>query len=335
MPPPRTTSSTSATAAIGARWSAIRRATSSTTAHARRVAGAGGGEDRARVGARLGVVAGRARRPGGADRVDRLAEPGEGEVELAGGAVAAAVELAAEHEPCAHAGADGEEDEVGDAARDALPLLAQRGEVDVVLERDREVERRLELVAETSRPSSPATFSVSCSVPSRGDHAGHADDDAVDQRGVECGRARAARRVGGRSRRSRLRRPRWRARRPGARGSSPSRSHTRAADEARAEVEPEHERGFGHGLEVDGSVAGPVRPALGLAHEPGVEQRLQRERDGRLRDPRAARDLGARDRRACRGSPRARSARSAPGAAAASLGGWRPSRQVTLTHKRA
>ena len=70
-----------------------------------------------------------------------------------------------------------------------------------------------------------------------------------------------------------------------------------AAGEARAEVEAEHERGVGDGLEEDGAEARAVRVVLGLAHEPGLEQRLQRERDGRLRDPDAARDLGARDRR--------------------------------------
>ena len=48
--------------------------------------------------------------------------------------MAAAVQLAAQHEPGAEAGADREEDEVVDAAGDAPPLLAERGEVDVVLD---------------------------------------------------------------------------------------------------------------------------------------------------------------------------------------------------------
>src|SRR5438045_2977665 len=38
-----------------------------------------------------------------------------------------------------------------------------------------------------------------------------------------------------------------------------------------------------------------VIPELGFAHEAGVEQRLEGERDGRLRDPRTARDLRTRD----------------------------------------
>ena len=74
--------------------------------------------------------------------------PCEGEVDLAGGAVPAAVELTAEDDPCSHAGSDREEDEVVDAAGDALPLLAQGGQVDVVLERHREAERALELATE-------------------------------------------------------------------------------------------------------------------------------------------------------------------------------------------
>ena len=97
MPPPRTTSSTSATAAIGARWSAIRRATSSTTCERVLVAAAGGGEDRRRVGGQAGEVLRELRHLRGR-RVDRLADSGEGEVDLAGGPVAAAVQLAAEDE---------------------------------------------------------------------------------------------------------------------------------------------------------------------------------------------------------------------------------------------
>src|SRR5438445_151177 len=55
------------------------------------------------------------------------------------------MELAAEHQPGAHACADREEDEVLDALRYALPLLAEGGQVDVVLERDRQAEGALEL----------------------------------------------------------------------------------------------------------------------------------------------------------------------------------------------
>src|SRR5262249_62111714 len=60
----------------------------------------------------------------------------QGKVDLAGGAVAPAVQLAAEDHACAHAGADREEDENVDAARHPPPLLAEGSEVDVVLEPD-------------------------------------------------------------------------------------------------------------------------------------------------------------------------------------------------------
>ena len=71
-----------------------------------------------------------------------------------------------------------------------------------------------------------------------------------------------------------------------------------AAQEARAEVEAEHERGLRHGFEVDGAVARALRRRAGLADEPGIEERLQRQRDGRLRDSGTPRDLRPRDGRA-------------------------------------
>ena len=64
-----------------------------------------------------------------------------------------------------------------------------------------------------------------------------------------------------------------------------------ASDEPRAEIEPEHEGGVDNGLEVHGAVAGAVGAAGGFADQAGVEQRLERRRDGRLRDPGAAGDL--------------------------------------------
>src|SRR5206468_3723730 len=81
--------------------------------------------------------------------------PGAGVVELAGCAVAPAMQLAAQHESRTEARSDRDEREVVHAARDAAPLLAERGEVDVVLEVDRAVEPRAnlpdELVAFESR----------------------------------------------------------------------------------------------------------------------------------------------------------------------------------------
>ena len=76
----------------------------------------------------------------------------------------------------------------------------------------------------------------------------------------------------------------------------------RAAEEPRADVETEHERRLGHGLEEDRAVARALRVVLCLAHEARLEQRLQGQRHGRLRDPGASRDLGPRDR--CRGADR-------------------------------
>ena len=71
----------------------------------------------------------------------------------------------------------------------------------------------------------------------------------------------------------------------------------RAAQEAGAEVETEHERRLGDELEEGGAVGRPAGIGVGLADEAGLEQVLERQRDGRLRDPGAARDLGPRDRR--------------------------------------
>ena len=145
------------------------------------------------------------------------------------------------------------------------------------------------------RPSRPATFSVTCSVPSAATTPGTPTTTTVHQRGVEGSRVQQGRaQAGDRVRRSL-------GVRAGqleilARADRALEIAERATDEACAEVEPEHQRSLGHGLEVDGSVAGAVRPARGFAHEPGVEQGTQREGDRRLGDPRAARDLGARDR---------------------------------------
>jgi hypothetical protein len=82
------------------------------------------------------------------------------------------------------------------------------------------------------------------------------------------------------------------------RADLPAEIADRAAEEACAEIEPEHERGLRHGFEEGGSVRRAARARLRLTHEPGVEQRAQRQRDGRLRDPGTARDLRPRDRRA-------------------------------------
>ena len=160
------------------------------------------------------------------------------------------------------------------------------------------LEASLELGAERRRPRGRATLVASAIRAGVGvDDARDADDDAVEQLAVEAGRASTS------------------ESRSSAIASSDAlgvgavdldvlaRAHVaaqvadRAAQEPGAEVEAEHERRLRDRLEEDGAVARAVRLARRLADEPGLEQRLQRERHGRLRDAGPARDLGARDRR--------------------------------------
>ena len=144
--------------------------------------------------------------------------PGGDEVDLARGAVAAPVQLAAKHEAGAEPGAHREEHEVFDAPRHPAPALADGGEVDVVLDADGQLEPAAEVAApvapfeagDVGRERQAAGVGV--------DDAGNADDDAVDPVGGEAARLgeRDAKRR--RSPRSRPRRRRpssstsWRAR---------------------------------------------------------------------------------------------------------------------------
>ena len=73
----------------------------------------------------------------------------------------------------------------------------------------------------------------------------------------------------------------------------------RTPQKARPEIEPEHVRGLRDRLEENRAVAGAARSAGRLTHEPRIDQGLQRERDGGLRDAGPARDLGPGDRGAC------------------------------------
>ena len=82
---------------------------------------------------------------------------------------------------------------------------------------------------------------------------------------------------------------------PGA--HRPAQVAERAAEEPRPHVQPEHEGGVRDGLEEDRAVARPARVGLGLPDEPGVDERLEGHRDGRLRHSCAAGDLGPGDRR--------------------------------------
>ena len=160
---------------------------------------------------------------------------------------------------------------------DAGPTLAESREVDVVLERHGEAEAFAQVVPE-SPPFEP--FDVGREPqPARArlHDSRHADHRAVDEVAVEparleegipkpsCGSQRLAH--VGRAQLQVLARP-YLARQV---ADGP-------AQKARAEVEAEHERGLGHGFEVDRAVARALRRRAGLAHEPGIEERLQRER---------------------------------------------------------
>ena len=227
-----------------------------------RVAGARGREDaRARRTAaaassrrRRAGEPRRERRDGGRARVDLVAAAGRDEVDLAGGAVAAAVELAPEHEPGAEAGADREEHEVVDPARDPAPVLADGGEVDVVLDVTGSPSRVASVVAEVAALEARDVRREPELAGRRRRRRRDADDRAVDQL------ARRARTIGERvaQRADRL------ERRVGvgaveldvlARADLAAQVADRAAQEARAEVEAEDERRLRNGLEEDGAVA--------------------------------------------------------------------------------
>ena len=127
------------------------------------------------------------------------------EVDLAGRAMVPAVQLALEHETGAHASPDREEDEVRDAARNAGPALAERREVDVVLEGDRKSQTLAQVLCR-ALPSRPSTFAASLSLPLRASDLRDADDGTVDEVAVEPTRSTGNR--GARQPRSALRRRR-------------------------------------------------------------------------------------------------------------------------------
>ena len=221
-------------------------------------------------------------------RVDLVGDSRERPVYFSGGTVVAAMQLAAEDESHTHAGADREEREVVDSSSDPGPALADRSEVDVVLERHCDAEALLHVHAERSafEPWNVRRRQLQRSLGGV-DHAGHAEHDSVDavgrqrgtcdQRLLECGdRVQCAVRI-----RAAQLEVLPRAHFAAQIADSPS-------QEARAQVEADHEGGLGYRLEEQSSVAGAARAAAGLAHETRVHQGLERERDGRLRDPGAA-----------------------------------------------
>ena len=133
--------------------------------------------------ASAGLPAGWEREHGecGAARVERVVTRAC-VVELAGGAVAAAVDLAAEDDPGAQAGSDREEDEVVDSARDpghCSPSAARFMSFSSVTGSP----SALRASRRKSRPSSPARSSRGVTPVLRLDNAGDPDDDVVDQAG--------------------------------------------------------------------------------------------------------------------------------------------------------
>ena len=149
------------------------------------------------------------------------------------------MELAAQDEPGAQPGADREEDEVLDAARDARPVLAEGGEVDVVLEGDRETR-----AARRASPREVAALEAG-DVRRQLDAAGRRVDDAgtpTTAPSRSCvGRARRRRPATPRSARSRRAplRPRARQLDVLARANRPGEVADRTAQEPCAEVEAE------------------------------------------------------------------------------------------------
>ena len=228
--------------------------------------------------------------------------------------MAAAAQLAGEHEPGAQPGPDRDEREVVDAPAEAAPVLAQRREVDVVLDRHRQPEAPLELGAD-GRALEAGPFSASRTRPVRASTTPGMPITTESMR--SAGRPLRRRPVA-----HPRRRPRGRVR-ASARSSSmswrarivPREVRQRAAQEPRADVDAEDERGLGDGLEEHGPVAGPARASSASRTSPacssdcsatetvGFEIRARREI--------SAREIGAPSRIASRTARSLRSLRSA------------------------
>src|SRR4051794_28883482 len=221
----------------------------------------------------------------------------EREVHLAGGPVMAPVQLAPQHEPGAEAGSDREEHEVLHPLPHAAPVLADGRQVDVVVDRHRHTQGLLERGPDP-HPLQPRDVPRE---PDRSgrflDHARHPSDDAVERMGRQAaGDEQPVAQVTD----AVEHRPHAGAGHLDvlARADGAAQVADGRAQEAGAEVQAEHERRLVDRLEERRAVLGADRRVDRLAHEPGFEQRAERDRDGRLRDPRAPRDLRAGDRRA-------------------------------------
>jgi hypothetical protein len=244
-PPPRTTSSTSATP-TGARWSgSVARSLDDRAGAFVAVRASPNGAGVAPVSPNL-ERAWRFR----ARWVETLVHADECEVDLAGGAVSATEELAAEDEACAHAGSDREKDEVAYPSRDPVPLLAEGGEVDVVLEGDRKIKGTLELVRERASLEPLDVLGESEQSALALDNSGDADDDAVHAVRVEA-RDRVQRRAEALDRRDCFRDDCYRQLDVLPCPDRAGEVADRAADEACADVEPKDEPHTP--LEIDGA----------------------------------------------------------------------------------
>jgi hypothetical protein len=180
------------------------------------------------------------------------------------------MQLAAEDEARTEAGPDGQERKVVDPARNAAPTLADRGEVDVVLEDDRDTEAAPEPGPEVAafeprhvgREAECAGLDV--------DDAWDAHDDTVDQVGRPTARVEER----GAKVDDRVERPRCIGAAELDVLAGPDLAPQvaeRTTQEARPDVQPEHERGVRNRLEVHGAVARPSRVVRRLAHQPGIE----------------------------------------------------------------
>ena len=176
----------------------------------------------------------------------------------------------------------------------AAPALADCGEVDVVLENDRQVEPLAQLVGERQTVQPWHVLGEADDAVRALDDPGHSRQDGVDQAPLE---PRLLDKAGAEL----LDRPeRCGSAALGELDVLPGTNAAaevadRPAQEAGAEVEAEHERSLGDGLEVHGAVGTGPR-ALRKPHaRPVLDKRLERQRHRGLRDPRTARDLGPRD----------------------------------------
>ena len=185
----------------------------------------------------------------------------------------AAVQLAAQHEAGADAGADGEEREVVHPGRDAL-ASARRAAARLTSFSSAHGwpsrSRSSSPIARVPRPPTPPASSI---VPlARRTTPGHADHDAVERRAVDAARRDQRSRAGSTTRSSTrvdvgvahldvLPRP-----------DLARQVADRAAQVAAADVEAEHQRRLVHGLEEDRAVARAARVVGDLAHQPRVDQ---------------------------------------------------------------